>query len=280
MADEAHPNDMTRWGDIACQRGHAAHDTRRHLMSLAEPNAYTDCTPIPERFRSISFTLELWDFAEVGGPSHPYCPQADLVSETIVRYGIWEPRETVAMLLAFEALSIQFNPWRFIDIGAQLGWFSILAQHFDAEVLAVEADPEVAAVLARNLGGEAEVMVRRIGPRTRLLDADDTPTVIKIDVEGAEPEALRWCRKLFEVGSVRFAMIEVSPVFHDRYLELLRDLIVGFGFEMADMPAKSRPPHAVETLNDFTWWGPDDWETVVEWLGLQHQANVLLRASA
>lgn len=275
---EPHPNAMIHWPSISCLRDHDTHTTFGHRVDLSIPNAYTDCPPVPGRFHQIAFDIQLWDYDAVGGPGHPYCPQADAVSETIHRYGVWEPRESVAMLLAFEAVSRENSPWTFVDVGAHLGWYGMLAHHFGAEVRAVEADPEVVTVLKSNLGSAVVVHDKRIGPRSKMLDPSLVHglVVAKVDIEGAEPAAIRWLKRLLDAERVEYLMLEVSPVFDGGYGELLVALFER-GFEMGLLPEKSRPPKIIDSLDDLEWITSPGSEWIDRWLAGFKQTNVLMR---
>jgi FkbM family methyltransferase len=146
------------------------------------------------------------------------------VSEHIVTRGVWEPLETevIGRFLGADAL--------FVDCGANLGWFSIIAAARGASVVAFEPFPPNVALLRDNISrnGFAEMIemheralgaapgVARldlsednqgdhrvaVGPTRRrsvevevvTLDttlSDRVPTVMKLDTQGSEVAILR-----------------------------------------------------------------------------------------
>lgn len=270
-----HPNDMRHWDAIRCQRGCDIHFTRHVDIHLGGPTRYRDLTPIPHRF-AAQFDIEIWDTEEHPVDGGSYCPAHDAVSETILSHGVWEPRETTVILAALEALGEHAT---FLDIGAQIGWFSTVAGHHGYPVMAIEADPDVADVLRRNLdstGTDHAVTVMRVGPNTGLTTpilpytVDPARFVAKIDIEGAEPDAIDALRRHIVNGSIPFILMEISPVFHDRYPAMVSDLFA-FGYRAFLMPPKSRPPFVINELSDLAPLEFTDASTVADW----HQEDVL-----
>jgi FkbM family methyltransferase len=146
------------------------------------------------------------------------------VSEHIATRGVWEPLETevIGRFLGADAL--------FVDCGANLGWFSIIAAARGASVVAFEPFPPNAALLRENISrngfadkiemheralGASPGLARldlsednqsdhrvAVGPtRRRSVDVEvvtlDTmlsgrmPTVMKLDTQGSEVAILR-----------------------------------------------------------------------------------------
>jgi FkbM family methyltransferase len=81
----------------------------------------------------------------------------DIIQRYLYEFGIWEPN-----LTAF--IERRLTPRRtFIDVGANIGYFSLLAAGLvgpNGSVVAVEADPGVFAALTGNLEANAAVNVR------------------------------------------------------------------------------------------------------------------------
>lgn len=247
----AHANDMTHWDVICCQRGCTEHPTRVVPVHLGGPTKYRDLPPIPYRF-SMDFDFEVWDTDQTPVDGGPYCPARDAVSETILSHGVWEPTETIVMLDVFRRLP---NLSGFIDIGAQLGWFSVLAAESGMSVYAVEADPDVASVLDRNLQNRPTIPVvsqHRIANDSLLgLEAVGDPHVaVKIDVEGAEPEAVAALAGILHC--VDYMMIEVTPVFDADYTDMIYRLFDA-GFIAGLLPHKARPAPRLDSLLDLEW---------------------------
>lgn len=249
-------NDMTHWPEIACQRGCAEHPTKIVPIHLGGPTRYRDLTPIPNRF-AMDFEIMVWDTDRTPVDGGAYCPARDAVSETIISHGVWEPRETVVMMLLWEAI----ERCVFFDFGAQIGWFSTIAEMRGVPTHAWEADSATANVLARNLAQSSIATFTQqtsVIHRDRITTALDplnpsqshAPIVAKIDVEGAERDVIRILEAPIALGLVEALLMEVSPVFNDSYPDLVADLI-DRGYEAYLMPPKHHPPHRLDSLADL-----------------------------
>ena len=274
-----HKNDMSAWESIGCTFGHRYHPTINiHDLPVGGHASYADQTPIPERFRR-DLDIEVWDwrgYMDLDG----YCPARDVVSQTIAELGVWEPAETTVMLLCMEPLNGE--GW-FIDMGCQIGWYSSIAASMGLNVLGIDADPECAALAFGNIGRNATG-----DPEGRFLDTsiirlgvDEDPVldpalingqhvVAKIDVEGAEPEAVDALLPI--IDSIDAMLIEISPVFHGRYVDLAFDL-VKMGFEPYEIPPKHRPPTVLNELEDLRPFHLD--RRSLNEIPVWHQSNVL-----
>lgn len=239
-----HPNNMTAWDEIRCQRGHDEHRSLMASVSLGGPTGYHDLTSIPLDLR-VDFHMLVWDPARHPVDGGPYCPAHDVVSETIDNIGCWEPRETTMMLRAFGA------PGRhFVDFGSQIGWYSMIAACRGQHVHAFEADAANSELMLQSLkfNGFADVdFIRgRVGSSTPTLDVLDAPiSVAKIDLEGAEDQAVRVLGPNLDAGNVEAMMIEISPCFDDYYPALVRDLM-DRGFRAFKLPPKHDPPYEID----------------------------------
>jgi hypothetical protein len=259
-----HPNDMTRWERIACERGCARHHSYRVTVDLTHPHGYHDYPQFPERL-ARRFSLYVWDPAE-----HPvddvgiYCPAHDAVSETIVSHHVWEPRETILMLDVLTSPAAQRSPTpvMFLDIGCQIGWFSIAAMSVGARVLAVDAELENLRLVAHSAaemrdhprdGHDTwfETRMLRVGP-----GSDPFPVrpyrLVKVDIEGAEADAVRMLQPAIDAGFVDHMLIEVSPVFKpgDHYPDLVADLVAS-GFECYMLPPKRHPAWPYDDAHSY-----------------------------
>lgn len=246
-----HPNAMTYWNEIRCQRGHDAHASVLTNVKLGGPHGYGDYPEVPARL-ARSFQMYVWDPNIHPVDGGPYCPAHDAVSETIITHNIWEPRETI---LALDALQPDGGiPPVFVDFGAQVGWFTLLAASSGAMVLGVEADETNRDLLAASValnGWEDGVVIKpwRVGPDTPVLTVGDIEArrvaLAKIDIEGAERDAIRMLQPLIEGGYVERLLVEVSPVFDSYYPDLVAEL-VDAGYRAYTLPGKLRPPVSFE----------------------------------
>lgn len=247
-----HPNDMTSWEHIACARtgepGHH-HVATSALVDLGAPHGYADLPQVPARL-AVRFPMFVWDPAEHPVDGGAYCPAHDAVSETIVSHGIWEPRETILIL---DVLSSGTGAGLFLDIGAQVGWFSLCALASGRAVLAVDAELENLGLLARSasevLAGlpndgwaELDTMFARLGPASPPFRTQRY-RMVKIDIEGAEAYAIDALMPSLVAGLVDHVLMEVSPVFKPgaHYPDLVAGMI-GLGYEAYRLPPKRRPP--------------------------------------
>lgn len=199
---------MTSWSHIACQRGHGTHATKTVRIALPE----------------VAFDMVIFDhtrYQRAGG----YCPAFDLVSRTIDETGAWEAVESALVAqVCVSAVSGQVM----VDLGCQIGWFSCIAASVGCQVLAVDADTECLRLLDESSelnGYTIHTVHRRIGPETDDLHIGRPIRLAKIDVEGAEADALRILAPSIDAGQVDHILLEVSPVFGDGYPDLVADLM-------------------------------------------------------
>ena len=235
---------MTAWPSIECQRGCEQHATRPVVVNLGGPTGYADLPAVPRRL-ATQFEIMVWDqdvFAYGGealtmseSPSDRYCPaRLDPVSDGIQKHGVWEPAETIA---ALDILTSDIPGW-LVDVGAHVGWFSVLAEQCGRSIYAAEADPANRAVLRGNIQIARQAIVA--GRIDVLGDWPPLPGIValaKINVEGAEPEAVGWLWPRIVEGKVAALIVEMSPVFHGRYVDMaLR--IVRAGYDAYAFPGK------------------------------------------
>lgn len=235
---------MVGWDTIGCTRGHDWHDRRSVGVRLNGPTGFSDLTPIPHRL-ARAFSMEVWDPGSYPVDGGPYCPAHDAVSETIVNLGVWEPVETVLTLAVLEG----HRGEHMVDVGAQIGWFTLLAASCGCDVIAVEADPDCADLIEWNAkinGWDDRVTVRRerIG-----VDQGGPPVgdarLVKIDVEGAEAAAVDAMWPAIEAGRIEHLLVEVSPVFGPGYGDLVAAIIAA-GYDAYTLPDKATPPIVVD----------------------------------
>lgn len=238
---EPHRNFMPAWDEIRCQRvNHGRHHSMPVEIDLSKHLPHSD-VPDP-------YTLWIWDPAVHPVDGGPYCPAHDAVSATIWDYGIWEPRETAVALWAFRHAK---EGQGFVDFGAQIGWYSTIAVRCGIPTLAVECDEHNANMLEENLQGawtsgrttshadepDWAIHRARIGPISEF-DSAAIPggaCLVKIDIEGAESDAIDLLRPSIEAGLVDRILMEVSPVFADYYGDLVVELI-DMGYDALVVP--------------------------------------------
>lgn len=244
MRTAAHRNDMRAWPSIACQRGHETHETKLAEVMLAGQSGYKDYPPIPARIaRRFEMMVFNWRSYPVG---ESYCPGCDAVSETIDLIGIWEPRETILALTVFESAPAGSV---FLDLGAQIGWFSLLAASARLDTISVDADAEPLRLLSESAKrngwhGMVHPWQMRIDAETPVLPAAPY-RLAKLDLEGAEFDGIRILWPSIVAGLVDHLLIEVSPVFSDGYPELVTSIIRA-DYRAYMLPGKAIPPHRLD----------------------------------
>lgn len=280
---------MTQWESITCQNKEPhEHRTFEIEVDLSERHGYLNFAPIPERLWLPRFKMEVWDWTVAAEASEPvegqWCPARCAISETIAEHGIWEPPETLTLLNLFEVARLVDEHWLFIDIGAQIGWFAMLAQFCGVPAVCWEADPEVADILERNLqraGDQAPAVIRdRIGPSTTSDGINLTaPAIVKIDIEGAEPDAVRMLDPFFRSGHIKAALIETTPRFGVDVYAMADQMINEYGMVAHILPhildhldANYEPYDQIADLEATT--SP---ERIVEAAEAGNQINVLYR---
>lgn len=144
----------------------------------------------------------------------------DLISAVIEREGAWEPLEGLLVHLWLSAHGTARNS-RFIDIGGHLGYYSLLATRVSkvSRVTYVERNSLYHSVFQKSrvahdgitaLSCELPV-AESLAEDLLLLDASETISLIKIDIEGAEPKVMAYLRTLWH--RTKALLVEVSPSF-------------------------------------------------------------------
>lgn len=216
-----------------CQAGHTDHPTKTIRVDIdGYCDAVPDYPPIPHHL-ATRFDMTIWDWEPYEG-TDGYCPANDGVSMSIDVQGRWEGYETLL------ALTVCRPGDTVVDVGAHLGWFSLCAASRGADVLAIEADPAVAAILSDNadqdgLPGTIHVARGWIN--------NDTPSpathpirLLKVDIEGLEGDAVTVFWEGFSSQAIDYAMIEVTPAFGEAQATVIMRLLAGFGYSAYRIP--------------------------------------------
>ena len=153
-----------------------------------------------------------------------YCPGNDDVSRTLHLYGHWEPLGSawVSEILTDSAGLV-------IDVGCQIGWYSLMATMLAHPVLAIDAVAEHVEMTKATLdmnGKMAATCLAWLDDDTPEVNGEGAPmvTLMKVDIEGAERHALRVFNPLIEARKIKNITLEMSPVFNDSYEEIIRYL--------------------------------------------------------
>ena len=145
----------------------------------------------------------------------------DLVSHCIYADHTWEPYQTEIQIELFK----QFPSATFIDIGAHVGYYSLIAKHFGLNVVCYEANPDIHAVLSRNVGSDNAVR-EYVNASTPILCGVGESVLIKLDVEGSEPEIVDALVTSGLAHKIQAIIVEVSPKFREIHilLRMIRQL--------------------------------------------------------
>ena len=179
-----------------------------------------------------------------------YCEGDDEVSRAVIVNGDWETGVTRLFDMALKR-----HPGPVIDIGAHVGWFTVRALRAGHTVLAVDASEEHFRVLRRNVNAlkcELDLVTCRgwIDKKTPVLDENIGLSVVKIDIEGLEGEAVRVIEPTLQMHRVHSLFLEVSPVFtglESAIDTVTRVLDAGYqGFIVPDNNELDRIPRQLE----------------------------------
>lgn len=213
-------------------------------------------TPDPEE---VSLNYGEWDYGR------------DAVSESLITQEIWEAQEST---LAVDILAT--TPGTVLDVGAHIGWYTVLAGVFgDHQVIAFEPDGYMRTALVRNADRyNVDLTIRdAVGPSTPQLEVGGDVALMKCDIEGMDCYAVECCADLFKQHRIRYALIEVSPIFTNDgrsgcdYVKMtgrLRD----WGYRVYRLPPKgwehndAYREQPLATLRRYREVG-DDWAAVV-----------------
>jgi SAM-dependent methyltransferase len=264
---------------------HDHHETMQIHRILDGQPIIQDVPPITRRLRrDLDLTIYDWRIYSgdgMTGGSFPYdwCTAQDVISYSIHMQGMWEGYETPLVLDILDG-----SPGVVVDLGCQLGWYSTLAVSGGYETYAVDANAENLRLAGENMernrtdGAEGHMVYGWIDEHSHVVPLDGTRIrLLKMDVEGAEKDAVRMFALWFAAQTIDYALVEVSPVFNDTYAPLM-EWISRCGYDLYKVPGKGWEHTAqygeqpLETLREYCRLDPATiGETVAGW----HQENVL-----
>lgn len=188
-----------------CQAGHDTHDRLLVDTQLGKLHVYD------------------WDkYKDFQG----YCTGQDDVSRTLINTGVWEPIESS---LVAEILEKGNKNKLIIDIGAHIGWYSLMAAKLGYRVRAIESNQENCEVLMKNMELH-NIPLTQVKLWKLWMDANARPVrfqdtlLVKCDIEGNEKYALTLCQDLFARRKAEYILFEISPVFNDSYPSVVRTI--------------------------------------------------------
>jgi len=215
-----------------CEAGHNYHASRLVEISLGGQPAVPDFPPIPHEY-ACRWPMHVWDTDRYMGQTGIYCTGQDETSLSIASQGIWEGYETLT------ALEILQTPGLVVDIGAQVGWYTMLAAYNGCPVVAVEADPENVRLLQANSAGlDVSVVHGWVGEQTAPWVDGPRIRLLKADIEGLEREAVRVIRPLLETQRVDWLLLELTPSFPGSNIPWIIETLNGYGYQTWLVPEK------------------------------------------
>lgn len=229
---------------MSCDAGHTKHTSKPIDLILDGPTKLTDVPEIVPRLRR-HLRMEVYDWQkyfkternnEVVPIYDKYCPGQDVVSYALDRQGVWEGYETAAVL---DILSEQ-PTGTVVDVGAHIGYYSLLAGTGGYDVLAYETNESNLKLLEANVNqncpGKVVIVNQWVDEKTPRIN-DINIHLFKCDIEGSEKHAIKMIEKPLRQKMVKYLLLEISPVFNDSYPYLV-EKICNYGYRVYQIPGK------------------------------------------
>lgn len=203
------------------------------------------------RVKTKQGLMEVWNWG-LYRDFRGYCTGQCDVSRTLFNNGVWEEPETE---LVRKLLKKNREGGLVLDIGCNVGWYSLLALRYGYSVIAIDGDQENCDITKRNILGQhsskvnATVLHKWIDINTAKEEGGNFGEIylFKSDIEGLDAAAVEWVRDSFEQQLVKYALIEVSPVFNDTYGPMV-DKLLGWGYKPYDLDGKDLDATWVKTV--------------------------------
>lgn len=199
-----------------------------------------DLTGVPKNLPDVcSFTkypqhfkLNVFDYQKYAN-TEGLCPADDIVSKSLAEQGVWEAYETLLML------DVVRPGDKMVDIGSQLGWYSIIAALSEAKVTAYDALKDNINILKANAKlNKVDIVTNQFWIDEQIQPQPiQTIRFLKSDIEGNEQYVFQMYKQSFEAGMIDFALMEISPCFNDSYPKLIHN-IIKCGYDVYQMPGK------------------------------------------
>jgi len=179
--------------------------------------------------------------------------------------GLYEPLLTKELLNQFSTNSV------FYDIGSYFGYYSQLASFCgldDQNISAFEADSDRFAFLEQaHADTDVKTINKFVGERTTTdeISLDDyksrssTPTIVKIDVEGGELDALKGMTDILESASP-VMYVEMHPQVYSKFnssVEEIVDLLHKYGYQIQTANHRDDSSWEQTTLQELPKYNPD-----------------------
>lgn len=233
------------------------------------------------------FDITIWDWEKYCDGTFTafpdYCTAQDAVSWVIDQQGIWEPSETTVI----NDILKEQGEGLVLDVGAHIGWYSLLAALHGHTVAAIEADPDNIQLIQQNARQNRKEIYTFHGyvhANPPVLPVEPVH-FLKVDIEGAEPYAYEMCQKLFDEKAIKYALFEISPVFGrqnkygvttDTYPDLVEQLAENY--DLYQIPTKNwskRSEFTAKPLDTLRKWCAVPTLNRREYVAGLHQENFL-----
>lgn len=187
---------------MSCQFNHPAHDiittpTWLGPMSVYDPDQYVFDRP-------------------------GWCPARSNVADRLIVEGFWEPHDSAAI---YHILAAGDRSSLVIDFGANAGWYTVMAAQLGYRVLAIDGHRDFIDLLERNTRPWRDTVTTQyawVDETYTLPTITDPITLVKIDIEGNEADAVAACQP--HIDHIHNFYIEISPEFRDDYPQLVDTL--------------------------------------------------------
>ena len=186
----------------------------------------------------------------------------DIINTSIQKFGCWEPDQTeifIELLLAHDSSSTIF-----IDVGAHIGYYSIIAATSGYNCISIESNPQtfqrlLESVSLNGLGAKVfaiNAFCSEDGKSPRTIELGQlgiaSKVIIKTDVEGFEPKVLKPILSWFSRHSVTALIAEASSKYASTWPDFvsLANQILHYGYCCYDIG--NSPDRAL--TNDHDWF--------------------------
>lgn len=221
-----------------CEVGHENHETLHiDLQILGEHHGLKDAPKIKAKW-AMKLPFNVFNY-KLYANTKGYCPADDEVSRSIYSHGVWEGFETILFL---DILHQGNKDNVVLDFGSNIGWYTVIAAKLGYSVHAFDSDTQINAL--HRVNASQNDVEQKITMHTGWIDASSDVVEIsedveflKCDIEGSEEHMYNMTKELFEKGKVKYALLEISPVFNDSYFELVPKIIAN-GYTAYRIPTK------------------------------------------
>lgn len=219
-------------------KGNVTHDVHDRVCVDILLNSKPKLPDLPYFPDELKFKLNVYDWRKYEG-TVGYCTGDDAVSLSVFTQGIWEGSETRLIL---QLLREGDKGNKVLDFGAHVGWYSVIAGVEGYDVIAYEFDAENVELIGLNAklndcSDKISIEHSWVDSNSKVIDGSWDVEIMKCDLEGLDEYAVAMCSKLFNEQRVRYALIEISPIFNDSYPSLIES-ICSCGYKVYKVPSK------------------------------------------